>query len=277
MSEKLQSYARQIAGTHPTDGTIGIFWIGQAGFILRGRSTTLAVDAYLSPRETRRYDAPVAAAELGFVDAFLATHEHIDHLDLPQLPAFAAAAGHARFVVPVPLAAGAAEAVGAARVTGAAPDVPIAIGDARITPIAACHGVHVADAYSFGLVAGEHRYLGYVIELGGVRVFHAGDTIRYDGMAERLRALDVEVALLPINGRSAEREEQDLVGNLSAEEAADLAADAGVRAVIPMHYELFRHNSGRAADLVERATTAHPDLAVHVLPRYGGMLYTALR
>src|SRR5216683_2395029 len=207
MSEKLQGYARQIAATRPPAGGIGIFWIGQAGFILRGQRTTLAV--------------------------------------------------------------------GATRVTGAAPDVPITIGDSRITPIPACHGVDVADAYSFGLTPGEHRYLGYVIEIDGVRLFHSGDTIRYDGMAERLRALDVEVALLPINGRSPEREALELVGNLSAHEAADLAADAGVRAVIPMHYELFAHNSGRAGDLVDRATAEHPELAVHVLPRYGGMLYSA--
>lgn len=275
MSEKLQAYARQIADTRPPDGAIGIFWIGQAGFILRGRRTTVAIDAYLSPRETRRFDPPVAPAELGFVDVFLATHEHIDHLDLPQWPAFAATAPRARFVLPAPIVDRAAGAVGGARVTGAAPDVPIAIGDARITPIPACHGVHVTDAYTFGLVPGEHRYLGYVVELDGVRVFHAGDTIRYDGMAERLRPLAVDVALLPINGRDATREARDLVGNLSAAEAADLAADAGVRAVMPMHYELFAHNSGRPADLVERATAAHPGLAVHVLPRYGGMLYSA--
>jgi L-ascorbate metabolism protein UlaG (beta-lactamase superfamily) len=95
-------------------------------------------------------------------------------------------------------------------------------------------------------------------------------------MAERLRALDVEVALLPINGRSAEREAQELVGNLSAQEAADLAADAGVRVVVPMHYELFAHNGGRPSELVERASEAHPELGVQILTRYGGTLYSAL-
>jgi L-ascorbate metabolism protein UlaG (beta-lactamase superfamily) len=273
MSEKLQGYARTIAEARLPAGSVGIYWLGQAGFILRGERTTLAIDVYLSPRDTRRFEAPVSAAELGFVDAFLATHEHRDHLDLPQWPALAAAAPGARFVVPAPLVDRAAEAVGAGRVSGAVPDVAIVIGDATIAPIPARHGVHMADAYSFGLTPGEHRYLGYVIELGGVRVYHAGDTIRYDGMPERIRALRADVALLPINGRSPEREAQELVGNLSAIEAADLAADAGVSAVIPMHYELFAHNSGRVAELVDRVSDAHPRLAVHVLPRYGGMIY----
>src|SRR5439155_782589 len=121
MSEMLRSYARRIAETRPPDGALGIFWIGQAGFVLR--------------------------------------------------------------------------AARPARVVAASPDAEIVLGEARVTPVPASHGVHVADAYSFGLVPGEHRYLGYVVELGGVRVYHAGDTIRYDRMAERLRALAVDVAL----------------------------------------------------------------------------------
>src|SRR2546428_10794873 len=158
-----------------------------------------------------------------------------------------------RSVVPPPPAAGAAEAVPRERVVAARPDAEIVLGEARVTPVPARHGVHVADAYSFGLVPGEHRFLGYVVELGGVRVYHAGDTIRYDGMAERLRALAVDVALLPINGRSPEREAQDLVGNLDARDAADLAADAGIRTLVPMHYELLPRNSGRAGERVGSA------------------------
>jgi L-ascorbate metabolism protein UlaG (beta-lactamase superfamily) len=158
-------------------------------------------------------------------------------------------------------------------VVGALPGTELVIGAARVVPVPARHGVHVADAYSFGLAPGEYRFLGYVIEIGGVRIYHAGDTIRYDGMAERLRELAVDVALLPINGRSPEREAQDLVGNLSAAEAADLAADAGIGAIVPMHYELFARNSGRASELVDIVAAKHAGMAVLVLPRYGGLVY----
>ncbi len=273
MSERLRSYAERIRKTSAAHGAVGLFWLGQAGFALRGGRTTLVVDAFLSDRPDRLSPAPVAAAELGFVDLFLATHEHRDHFDQPTWPRLAEASPDARFIVPAPLREQAATVVPAGRILAAVPDAPIRVGDAHIVPVPARHGVHVADAYSFGLVPGEHRFLGYVIELNGVRVYHAGDTIRYPGMAERLRDLRVDVALLPINGRSPEREAQDLVGNLSAAEAADLAADIGVRAVIPMHYELFARNSGRAGDLVERVASAHPHLAVHVLARYDGFVY----
>src|SRR3989449_1257858 len=272
MSEMLRGYARHIAGTRPPRGTAGIFWLGQAGFVLRGADTTLVIDAFLSPRPDRQADAPVAPDELGFADAFLATHEHRDHLDLPSWPEFAAAAPAARFIVPAPLVARAAEVVPAARVIGALPDAEIAIGGARLLPVPARHGVHVEAAISYGLVLGEQSFVDYVIDLGGIRVYHAGDTIRYDGMAERLRALAVDVALLPINGRSPEREAQNLVGNLSASEAADLAADAGIGTVVPMHYELFARNSGRASELVEHVAARHPEVAVVVLPRYDGIV-----
>src|SRR5207245_498405 len=78
MSEMLRGYARRIASSRPPAGTVGIFWLGQAGFVLRGADTTLVVDAFLSPRPDRQADAPVAAEELAFADAFLATHEHRD-------------------------------------------------------------------------------------------------------------------------------------------------------------------------------------------------------
>jgi len=96
-------------------------------------------------------------------------------------------------------------------------------------------------------------------------------------MAERLRALAVDVALLPINGRSPEREAQELVGNLDAREAADLAADAGIATIVPMHYELFARNSGRAGDLVAYAAATHPRLTVVVLGRYDGFVYAPSR
>jgi L-ascorbate metabolism protein UlaG (beta-lactamase superfamily) len=244
MSEMLRGYARRIAASRPPPGTVGIFWLGQAGFALRSADTTLVVDAFLSPRPDRLADAPVTPDELDFADGFLATHEHRDHLDLPSWPLFAAAAPAAHFVVPAPLVARAAEAVHRGRVIGALPDSEITIGGARVLPVPARHGVHVADAYSFGLVPGEYRFLGYVIELGGVRVYHAGDTIRYDGMAERLRAHSVDVALLPINGRTPEREAQDIAGNLDPAEAVALARRLGAQAVVPLHWDMFAANTG---------------------------------
>jgi L-ascorbate metabolism protein UlaG (beta-lactamase superfamily) len=59
-------------------------------------------------------------------------------------------------------------------------------------------------------------------------------------MAEKLRTLGVNVALLPINGRASERR---VPGNLNGPEAAQLAKDIGARMVIPCHFEMFEFNT----------------------------------
>ncbi len=142
------------------------------------------------------------------------------------------------------------------RVVGMQPDRPVEIAGITIHAIPAVHGVHPADAYSFGQErsGGLYRYLGFVFQGGGVSVYHAGDTIGYPELAPRLRKLGVDVALLPINGRDAAREALDIVGNLDAEEAARLALDAGADVAVPMHYDMFAANPGDPAELVAAIT-----------------------
>jgi L-ascorbate metabolism protein UlaG (beta-lactamase superfamily) len=238
--------------------------LAQAGWVIRGAGTTLLIDAFLSPRADRLVPPSVAPEQLAGMDAIFATHEHRDHLDLPALPGLLTASPGARVVVPAPIVDKVASLVAADRIVPALSDQVIAIGAARVTPIPARHGVQMADAYGFGreLSGGLFRFLGYVIELAGVRVYHAGDTIRYDGMAERLRDLRVDVALLPINGRNAEREARGLVGNLSHTEAADLAADAGIPVVIPMHHDTIDGNTGSADELRAYTLAKHPKVQV---------------
>jgi len=188
------------------------------------------------------------------VDVVMCSHEHYDHLDLASLPTIARASPGARFVVPRPLVdAVAAAGVPRARLVGAQPDERIRLDGVTLHPVPARHGVGMADAYTFGreLSNGLYRYLGYVIDDGVARVYHAGDTIVYEGQAERLRALGADVALLPINGRDHFREGAGIVGNMDHREAAQLASDAGVDVLVPMHYETFATNRGYPAHLVD--------------------------
>jgi L-ascorbate metabolism protein UlaG (beta-lactamase superfamily) len=237
--------------------------LAQAGFVLRGGTTTLVIDAYLSPRHDRLVPPEVAPADLAGLDAILATHEHRDHLDLAALPGLVAASPGAAVIVPAPITERVAEIAGA-RVVPAFVDREIVIGAARIIPVPARHGATMADAYTFGheISGGLYRYLGYVIELAGVRVYHAGDTIAYEGMSQRLRDLHVDLALLPINGRSAEREARGLVGNLGPAEAADVAAEAGIPVMVPMHHDTIDGNTGSVAELRAYVATRQWRLAV---------------
>src|SRR5947207_12725733 len=105
----------------------------------------------------------------------------------------------------------------------------------------------MADAYRLG------PFLGYVVSAGGVRVYHAGDTVVFDGLVDRLRELRVDLALLPINGRDAEREAAGIVGNIDAREAAQLAEEIGADAAVPLHWDMFAWNPGDPAEFVGAA------------------------
>ena len=262
----------------PARGQVALWWLGQSGFGLRGSAATLLVDPFLADYPGRLVPPPFRPEQVRGLDAVAVTHDHVDHLDDESLPGLAEASPDARFVVPEPVVERVTNlGILRERVVGAQPDRPLELDGMTIHPVPACHGDEPADAYGFGLESsdGLYRYLGYVFDLGGVRVYHGGDTIPYEGMEERLRGLQVDVALLPINGRDAEREAQGIVGNLDEEEAARLAAAIGADVLVPMHYDMFATNLGSPGRLVESAARDCPDLAVVVLSRARPFLYTA--
>lgn len=263
---------------------VELWWLGQAGFRLRDAAggPRVFVDPYLVERPDRAWQAPITPEGLGReADVVLCTHEHRDHLDRPSLQAAAAVDG-ARFhlVVPEPLRDEAlALGIPAERIHAVQPDQPITVPPGVVvTPVPASHGVNVADAYSFGetLSGGKVRYLGYVLEIGGVRIYHAGDCIPYAGQVERLRALKPDLALLPINGRDFFREtDRNLVGNMDPREAARLAVDIGASVLVPMHWELFPHNRGFTGDLATYVADTFPELTLLVLGRGARVVWGA--
>ena len=261
-------------------GTIALWWLGQAGFAVRAGGLVLLLDPFLAPM-AERVSAPAFDPEdAAGVDVVTYSHEHYDHLDLASLPAIARASPGARFVVPRPLVdAVAAAGVPRERLIGAQPDERIVLDGVTLHPVPARHGVGMADAYTFGreLSGGLYRYLGYVLDDGVARVYHAGDTIVYDGQAERVRALRADVALLPINGRDHFREAAGIVGNMDHREAARLAVDAGVDLLVPMHYDTFPQNLGFPAHLVDVVRREHPSLAVLIPSRDRPVLYAKAR
>ena len=107
---------------------------------------------------------------------------------------------------------------------------------------------------------GRCRYMGYVIEAGGKKIYHSGDTLLYPGMVELLEPFNIDLAILPINGNDPSR---GVAGNLNCNEAAWLAKSIHAKHTIPCHYDMFRFNT---AD-VSQFTKACEELNVsaHVL------------
>ncbi|ADB52864.1 MBL fold metallo-hydrolase [Conexibacter woesei] len=253
--------------------TIELQFLGQSGVRLRHGAHVLYVDPFLSDSVAgvaadpglwqRRFPPPIAPAAIDDAFAVAITHDHIDHLDPDTLRPLAAASPAARFLVP---------ATSAARAASTLPDATIELargdGDAhelgpfRITAVPAAH----SPEYTVDLAPEGHRYLGYVIEAGGCRIYHAGDTVAFPGQVETVRAHGpLDAVLLPINGRDAERERHDVIGNLWPREAADLAVALGAPTLIPLHFDVFAWNGIPAGQLVDDVVARALPLEVRVL------------
>ncbi len=249
-------------------------WLGQSGFALQDPAggALAYVDPYLSPHKGRTWPAPIQPADLAKADIILCTHEHIDHFDKPAIKAANQTTGtHFQLIVPQPIVDQALElGIPGERVTGVQPGESLDIAGVKVFPTPACHGVNMSDAYSFGkeLSGGLVRFLGYVIEIGGARVYHAGDCIPYEGQADLLKKLHPHLALLPINGRDFFREtEQNLVGNMNPREAAHLAFDISAQALVPMHWDIFPHNQGFPGNLTSYIEEYYPQLILLIFGR----------
>ena len=236
----------EILDTHPFPGSLALWWLGQSGFLIKTDGGILVIDPYLSEHLTRKYEgtprphirmtrAPLRGADLKTVDLVLVSHKHSDHLDPETLSELIAASPNARLVLPASLLAH-AEGIGLTldRCTGLDSGESIQRAGFRVRAVPAAHEQIDLDEN------GRHLYLGYVIETQGFRLYHSGDSLAYDGLAEELGRDPYDVLFLPINGRDPAR---GVPGNMTAAEAVDLAALVRPRYLVPHHYDMFTFNT----------------------------------
>ncbi|MAG36353.1 MAG: MBL fold metallo-hydrolase [Dehalococcoidia bacterium] len=265
----------EMAATGLGQGMVALWNLGQASIAIKG-NRMVYVDPFLSGhleammvREgrpmPRLWQPPLQPTDVTNADLVLITHDHADHLDPGTLPALAAASPAAQFVVP---ASGRSVldrlGIAAERAIVAEGDQVLTPDGVRITPVPAAH-------YELD----PSRYLGYVIEMNQVRIYHPGDTVLYDGLLARLQQLAVDIALLPINGRDWFREQQDIIGNLSYREAADLGVAIGADLIIPIHYGMFAANTVRVAHFVDHLNDHYPEQRFHILVRNERFIYVS--
>ena len=232
---------KTVSGPPCPEGTAEIRWLGQMGLLIRMGNTVLCVDYFASPGFGRKVPPPVPAEETEGIDVFLGTHDHLDHIDHGAWKIWAKICPEARFVFPeAGRAAVRNDGIDGDRAVGMNSGEQVRIGDVTIHAVAAAHEFLARDA-----ATGLYPCLQYIIEGNGIRIYHAGDTLRYEGMMLTLQLFGrFDAALLPINGRDGKRYRSNLIGNLTFQEAADLAGELRPRLVIPGHWDMFPGNTG---------------------------------
>ena len=170
------------------------------------------------------------------IDVITSSHNHTDHLDAETLRPLLKLNPKAKLLVP-----------------GANIDFVLArLGpiEARLVSINQGESVEVAGLDFIGIPAahntverderGRCRFLGYVAQIGSLKVYHSGDTLMHDGLVPALKPFSVDIAFVPINGNKPERR---VAGNLDGLEAAQLARQIGARLAIPHHFDMFAFNT----------------------------------
>lgn len=240
------------------EDAVVLWWLGQAGFAIRSGDELLFIDPYLSNvladkyrgrifPHSRMHPSPVNPSDVTGLSLVLCTHGHTDHMDLGSIP-YLQSASDPLFVVPRSEAVkGVARGIPAQRLLGLdAGESFRSRGGITVTAVPAAHEELTADDHA------QNLFLGYVIEVGSVRIYHSGDCAPYPGQADIVRALNVDVALLPVNGRDPHRRDHGVPGNFTLEEAVALCRDAGIPSLVCHHWGLFEFNSADPADLAQR-------------------------
>ncbi|MDX1952453.1 MAG: MBL fold metallo-hydrolase [Verrucomicrobiota bacterium] len=235
-------------------GAFHVWWLGQSGFLLQWEGRHLLMDPYLSDSLTKKYAATekphvrmteqvIQPAELDFIDVVTSSHNHTDHLDGETLKALFKVNPKVDLVIPE------ANREFVANRLNIVADIPIGLDAGQSVELKGFtfHGIPAAHESIEKDESGRCLFLGYVVEFGGHVIYHSGDTVRYPGMADLLQKWRIDIAFLPINGRAPERR---VAGNLDGIEAARLARDAGVRCVVPCHYEMFAFNTAEPGEFV---------------------------
>ncbi|HIQ30180.1 MAG TPA: MBL fold metallo-hydrolase [Candidatus Caldiarchaeum subterraneum] len=184
---------------------IQISWLGHDGF----RITYGGKVVYIDPYQIK--GGPQA-------DLILITHDHFDHLSIDDIKKVA---GDKTVVIAAENCSGKVKNVKAKEVRLVKPGEKTTVGDITVEAI---HAYNVNKFRSPGVVFHPKEYngVGYVVSIGGVRIYHAGDT---DNIPE-MRELKPDVALLPVSGTYV----------MTAEEAAEAVESIKPKVAIPMHY-----------------------------------------
>lgn len=212
-------------------GNVNIKWLGHASFLLEGEGKKIYIDPFELKEEPAFEDK---------ADILLITHEHYDHCSPDDIRKVRRS--DSTTLIPENCSL---QFKGDAR--------RVAEGDILADGLE-IKGIRIEVVPAYNLNKPFHPRglgVGYIIELEGNRIYHAGDCDFFPEM----KYLKVDIALLPIGGTYT----------MDIEEAADAVQAISPKVVIPMHYG---RSEGTQADPEKFKTLVHsrnPDINVIIL------------
>ena len=183
---------------------VKVRWLGHDCFVLSG-SKTVMIDPFKAKGDHK-------------ADLLLITHEHFDHLSDEDITRFSSDATTivAPEICEEPLKKHRQEK------KFVRPGSRIEVKGVKIEAIPA-YNLNKFREPGKVFHPREDGRVGYIVELDGVRFYHAGDS---DATPE-MKSVDVDVAFLPVSGTYV----------MTAEEAAEAAREMKAKVAVPMHFQ----------------------------------------
>ncbi len=173
-----------------------IKWLGHAGFAINALDKIIVID-------------PFQIKEIVPADIILITHSHYDHCSVKDI---------AKIKKPDTVIV--TEAESAEKLSG---DVRVVKPGDKITVSGV--QIEVVEAYNTNKAfhPKSNGWLGFIITVDGIRIYHAGDT---DFIPE-MDNFEVDIALLPVSGTYV----------MTADEAVEAAKRLKPEIAVPMHFD----------------------------------------
>lgn len=252
----MENIALKIASTAVKNGEVAVFFLGQAGFVLKTASGKLiATDLYLSDCCERYFGFKrlmphiISADEIIF-DYVVASHAHYDHFDPDSIPVLLGN-GKTKFI-------GAIDTKEECERLGIKDNLTfVAVGDkveledgATLTAVRCDHGKDTPHA------------VGLLFEIDGKKIYMMGDTSYRPEWLDDESIKGVDLLILPINGA---------FGNLNSAEAAKVAGTLNPKLAVPCHYWNFAEHYGSPYEFMSEMKDNCPDVP-YTLMRQGEMI-----
>lgn len=260
------SFREILNQTKVQPSSVAVFWIGQAGFLLKTAGGKLIlIDPYLSDsvyEQTKKEDnysfkrltsALFTPDEIEF-DLIFCSHEHGDHMDVGSMAALTNNRKTKVYSNPKGIESALKAGVPSGRITKIERGEQLDFGEFTLKTLTAQHGTLSPEA------------MGFLFDFRFVQIYYAGDTA-YDLEAlAPVIAAKPEIALLPINGA---------YGNLGSETAAKYAHDLQAKVCIPCHFWTFPIHLGDPQKFIEAMPKYAPDCKLCMLSPGEPYIYSA--
>lgn len=220
---------------------LGIWWIGQAGFVIKtSTGRIICIDPYLSNSchtilkqfgyGFKRMTPSLIGDRDVIFNELLISHNHPDHLDKESIPGLCDNTETVIYADYESIEDSKEIVNNDNKLRCIRPEEIIDFGEYKLMAVKADHG------------EGCKAALGFVLDFGFVKVYYAGDTCFSTEIIKRIADIKPEISLLPINGA---------FGNLNSLEAVKFAEEIGTKVMIPYHYWMFPMHFGNPGELVD--------------------------